>query len=114
MLQIIPQLRILLCYEPVDFRFGIDRLAALCRHQLGQDPYCDALFVFRNRAGTAVKLLIFDGLGWYLVLRRFSRGQLQWWPKKTTTPLTPLAAQQLQIMLYQGNPNTAQLAANWR
>lgn len=113
MLQLVPQLKILVCYKPVDFRCGIDRLAALCRNQLGQDPYCGAVFVFRNRRGTAVKLLIYDGLGFYLVLRRFSRGKLQWWPS-TNEPITSLAAQQLQILLYQGSPAGARLPSDWR
>jgi transposase len=114
MLQLMPQLRILLCYEPVDFRCGIDRLAAVCRNELGQDPYSGAVFVFRNRRGTSVKLLAFDGIGYYLVLRRFSQGRLRWWPKKTGEPFTRLAAQQLQILLYQGSPAGAQLAEDWR
>lgn len=114
MLQIVPQLKILLCYEPVDFRRGIDRLAAVCRDQLGQDPYCGAVFVFRNRRGSAVKLLIYDGLGFWLVLRRFSRQGLRWWPQNSGEPLTRLAAQQLQILLYQGSPDGAQLAEDWR
>ena len=100
MLQIIPQLKIFLAYEAVDFRFNIDRLAALCREKLQQDPYSGAAFVFRNRQGSAVKILIYDGIGFYLVLRRFSRGRLRWWPTKTDQPLTQLAAQQLQILLY--------------
>ena len=48
------------------------------------------------------------------VLRRFSRGVLRWWPKKSGEPLTRLAAQQLQILLYQGSPIGAQLAEDWR
>lgn len=114
MLQIIPQLKIFLAYESVDFRFGIDRLAALCREKLGQDPYCGAAFVFRNRRSTAVRILIYDGLGYWLCLRRFSRGRLRWWPTKTDQPLTQLAAQELQILLYQGSPVGAQLAEDWR
>ena len=38
MIQITPQMRILLAVEPVDFRKGIDGLAALCRQVLGTDP----------------------------------------------------------------------------
>ena len=114
MLQIIPQLKIFLACEAVDFRCGIDRLAAVCRDELGQDPYCGAVFVFRNRRGTAVKLLIYDGVGFYLCLRRFSRGRLRWWPRASGQPITTLAAQQLQILLYQGSPDGAQLAEDWR
>src|SRR5215510_15990586 len=60
MIQLVPQLKILLACEPVDFRKGIDSLAALCKGQLDQDPLSGVLFVFRNRAGTALKLLTFD------------------------------------------------------
>lgn len=114
MLQIVPQMKILIAIEPCDFRFGIDRLAALCREKLGQEPYSGAAFVFRNRRGSAVKILIYDGVGYWLCLRRFSRGRLRWWPTKTDQPLTQLAAQQLQILLYQGSPVGAQLAEDWR
>jgi transposase len=70
--------------------------------------------VFRNRRGSAVKILIYDGVGYWLCLRRFSRGRLRWWPTKSDQPLTQLAAQQLQILLYQGLPDGAQLPQDWR
>src|SRR5512138_1832770 len=114
MLQLVPQMKILIAVEPCDFRFGIDRLAALCREKFEQNPASGAAFVFRNRRGTAVKILIYDGLGYYLVLRRFSQGRLRWWPRITDQPLTQLAAQELQILLYQGSPLGAQLAQDWR
>lgn len=113
MLQIMPQLQILICYEPIDFRLGLDRLSALCR-SWGQDPFGGQVFVFRNRRGTALKIFTYDGIGHYLVLRRFCQGSLCWWPKKSDQPLTSLAAQQLQTLLYQGNPDTAQFAPDWR
>lgn len=113
MLQIVPHMTILIAVQPCDFRFGIDRLATMCRNVLGQEPYCGAAFVFRNRRGSAVKILIFDGLGYYLVLRRFSQGRLRWWPENTDEKLTKIAAQHLQVILYQGNPVTAQLAQDW-
>ena len=53
MIQLPPQLRIMLCYEPVDFRQGIDTLAALCRNRFDQDPFSGAVFLFRNRRATA-------------------------------------------------------------
>ncbi|MBE7502348.1 MAG: IS66 family insertion sequence element accessory protein TnpB [Verrucomicrobiales bacterium] len=51
-----PQMRILLAVEPVDFRRGIDSLAALCRQALGSDPQTGALFVFRSRRGHAIQV----------------------------------------------------------
>ena len=49
MIQITPQMRILLAVEPVDFRNGIDGLAGVCRTRLGCDPFSGWLFIFRNR-----------------------------------------------------------------
>ena len=59
MLQITPQMRILLACEPVDFRRGIDGLARVCQDMLTSDPFTGTVFVFRNRRATAVKLLVY-------------------------------------------------------
>ncbi len=80
MIQLIPQLHILLACKPVDFRCGIDGLAALCRIALDQNPMSGTLFVFRNRRGTALKMICYDGIGYWMVTRRFSRGKLRYWP----------------------------------
>ena len=56
MIQITPQMRILVALEPADFRKGIDGLARLCTEQLKRDPFCGWVFVFRNRRATAVKV----------------------------------------------------------
>ena len=114
MIQLVPQLKILLACDPVDFRKGIDSLVALCKNQLRQDPYHGTLFVFRNRAGTALKLLVYDGQGFWLCLKRFSEGRLRWWPRSSDTLLHSLEAQQLQVLLYNGLPEQASFAANWR
>jgi transposase len=55
------QLRLRVAVASVDFRCGIDGLARLCREVLSSDPCSGAVFVFRNRRGTAVKLLTYDG-----------------------------------------------------
>jgi transposase len=114
MIRLVPQLKILLAYEPVDFRNGIDGLTAICRQRLQQDPFSGYVFLFRNRAGTALKLLMYDETGFWLCLKRFSQGRLGWWPQSTGEPLTTIAAQQLFILLYNGNPDRAQLAEPWR
>ena len=114
MIQLVPQLRILLACDPVDFRKGLDSLLALCKGPLEQDPFSGTLFVFRNRAGTALKLLVYDGTGCWLCLKRFSQGRLQWWPRAADTPLHPLEAQQLSVLLYNGLPEQVRFAAPWR
>lgn len=109
-----PQLKILLALEPLDFRKGIESIAAVCRLKFQQDPYSGTLFVFRNRAGTAIKFLCYDGGGFWLIHKRFSEGKLRWWPKSPDQPLTPLAARQLQVLIYRGDSSTAQFADDWR
>jgi transposase len=114
MIQLVPQLKILLAYQAVDFRKGIDSLVAVCKTQLEQDPFSGTLFVFRNRRGTALKLLVYDGQGFWLCMKRFSQGRLHWWPQRQDTPLHRLEAQQLSVLLYNGLPEQAGFAAAWR
>ena len=66
MLQLTPQMRILVAVEPVDFRNGIDGLVRLCKEALGRDPFQGSVFAFRNGRGTAVKVLMYDGQGFWL------------------------------------------------
>ncbi len=114
MIQLPPQLSIMLAYEPVDFRKGIDTLAALCRNRLDCDPFSGTVFLFRNRRATALKLLVYDGQGFWLCLKRFSKGRLAWWPQATDAPLHPLAAHQLSVLLMNGHPDGARFAESWR
>jgi hypothetical protein len=76
MLQIAPQMRILVALEPVDLRKGIDGLAELCREKLSADPFSGCLFVFRSRRATAIKLLQYDGQGFILAQSVSQRGVL--------------------------------------
>ena len=75
MIQITPQMRVLVAIEPVDGRKGIDSLARLCQDTLRHDPFTGAVFVFRNRRGTALKLLLYDGQGFWLCPKRLSQGR---------------------------------------
>ncbi len=54
MLQLTPQSRIFLATHPVDFRKGIDGLAAVCRQVLGANPLEGAVYVFRNRKAVSI------------------------------------------------------------
>ena len=114
MIQIVPQLRILVALEPVDFRKGIDALAGLCREHFEEDPFRGTLFVFRNRTATALKLLVYDGQGFWLCLKRFSTGHLQWWPRGAEGRVQSLPAEQLAVLIYNGLPLRAGMAEPWR
>ena len=114
MLQITPQMKILVAVEPADFRRGIDGLARLCQEILRQDPFLGAVFVFRNRRGTALKLLTYDGQGFWLCHKRLSRGRFPWWPSTGEGGAQRLAAHQLAVLLSAGNPTRTGVVADWR
>ena len=112
MIQITPHMRILLAVDPVDFRSGIDRLCALCRHRLKEDPLSGALFVFTNRGRTAIRILAYDGQGFWLCHKRLSQGKFSWWPKGET--LNFLAAHELQLLLWNADPTGSRVAPIWK
>jgi hypothetical protein len=66
MIQITAQMRVLVAIEAVDGRKGIDSLARLCQEKLSEDPFSGCVFVFRSRSGTAIRLLSYDGQGYWL------------------------------------------------
>ena len=113
MIQTSPAMRILVATQPVDFRKGIDGLAALCRKQLEEDPMTGCAFVFRNRKGTAIKILLYDGQGYWLCQKRLSTGRFLHWPSGRS-PTRNLQAHQLQVLLAGGNPDSAEGAPVWR
>ena len=107
MMQITPQMRIILAVEPVDFRKGIDGLAAICRRVLKNDPFSGYVFVFRNKRGSAIKILVYDGQGFWLCQKRLSTGHFRWWPGREKGQMEQLAAHELQMLLWNNNPNSA-------
>lgn len=114
MIQASPTLRILVAVEPADFRNGIDGLAAVCRRKLEEDPMSGCAFVFRNRAGTSVKILLYDGQGFWLCQKRLSKGKFSWWPAGDGGAARSLDAHQLHVLLAAGNPDAAGGAPVWR
>lgn len=130
MIQITPHIKIFLCREAVDFRKGIDGLAGVCRKQLSKDPFCGSMFIFRNKRQTTLKILLYDGQGFWLFIKRLSKGRFKWWPNpnpktiETVSPQEPsnsnsnkvlnLNAAELHLLLWNGNPSRAQIGCEWK
>jgi hypothetical protein len=106
-------MRFLVAVEHVDFRKGIDGLAGVCRQVLKSDPFSGAVFVFRNRRQTAVKILIYDGQGFWLCQKRLSRGRFRWWPDGERSTCAVMA-HELQTLIWNGEPRGAMTAPMWR
>ena len=114
MVQLTPQTRIFLATEPVDFRKGIDGLGAVCRQRLGQNPLEGAVYVFRNRSGTALKLLLYDGQGFWLCHKRLSTGRFRYWPSgRNDDTSAVLLAHELSVLLSGGDFEKAKGAPEW-
>ena len=112
MIQLTPQSNILVATQPVDFRKGIDGLASICKHVFEYDPFSGTVFVFRNRRRTAIKILTYDGQGFWLCQKRLSSGSLTWWPDDGT--LMPLAIYQLQALLWNSRFQAAGEPKLWK
>jgi transposase len=113
LIQITPQMRVLVAIEPVDGRKGIDSLARLCQDKLAEDPFSGCVFVFRSRSGMAIRLLTYDGQGFWLLQKRLSKGRFQWWPEAGGAS-KPLEAYEAQLLLAAGDVSRVRAAPMWR
>lgn len=114
MIQITPHMRVLVAIEPVDFRRGIDGLAQLCRAVLKEDPMTGTVIVFRNRQQKAIKLLVYDGQGYWLCQKRLSSGKFRYWPGSPGSLVSTLWAHEFHVLISGGDPSRAPGAPLWR
>ena len=70
--------RVMMATRPVDFRKGVDGLAALVRDTMVADPFSGAVYVFRAKRADRVKLVFWDGTGVVLVAKRLEEGAFRW------------------------------------
>ena len=81
MISLNPQSKVFVGIEAVDFRKGLLGLKSLCKNYLQKAPDSGALFVFRNKRKDAIKVLCYDGQGYWLMMKRLSKGKFPWWPE---------------------------------
>ena len=96
---------IMVAVKPVDFRRQMDGLIAHCRQSLSADPMTGTFFIFINKAKTMIRVLVYDGNGFWLMTKRLSKGKFTGWPT-SDKGLHPLSAKVLMGLL-QTLPTTA-------
>lgn len=95
MLSFAGSLKVFVALQTCDLRKGFNGLHALITERLGQDPRNGALFVFSNRRHSRLKILCWDGSGFWLLTKRLEQGTFSWpktiEPEKSTLRLAPEA-----------------------
>ncbi len=114
MIQVTAQTRIWVAIEPADFRCGIDGLARRCRSLLSMNPMSGALFVFCNRKKTSIKILGYDGQGYWCCQKRLSQGRFRYWPSSIDDVVASFLAHELLVLLSAGDPSATKAAPLWK
>lgn len=78
MLTLSPAVRIYVATGVTDLRRSIDGLSALVRDHLQLNPLSGHLFLFRNRRGDRVKILLWDQSGFWVLYKRLEQGTFAW------------------------------------
>jgi transposase len=89
--------RVLVATKPVDFRKGMEGLAALVREAMGADPFNGVVYVFRAKRADRVKLIFWDGTGMVLMAKRLEDGKFRW--PGVQDAILRLSAAELQALL---------------
>jgi transposase len=116
MIQVPANATVVVMHEPISFRNGIEGTSAVARLVLKREPMDGALFVFRNKAGQMLRILYYDGSGFWLCTKRLSKGRFSGaWPRGDGAgPSSELLVRELQILLWGGDPASCDFPELWR
>ena len=114
MIQIPANASIFVMHEPISFRNGIDGTTAVVRILLQVEPLDGGFFVFRNKQGHMLRILYYDGGGYWLCTRRLSKGRYSTWPRAEGSNVSFLLARELQVLIWGGDPASCAFPALWR
>jgi transposase len=112
MIQLTSHMRILVCTTPLDMRKGIDGIGAYLRVTFGENPMSGAIFLFISRSRKLVRILTYDGQGFWLCTKRLSKGRFPHWPEGT--PQKELEACTAQVLLRGGDPRNIKTIEPWK
>ena len=81
-----------------DMRKSINGLMAIVEGSFQLDPFSEGLFVFCNRNRDRLKILQWDGDGFWLHFKRLEKGHFRW-PQLGSEATMTLSAEELGILL---------------
>ena len=81
-----------------DMRKSINGLSIIVENSFNLDPFGQAVFVFCNRSRNRVKILEWDGDGFWLYFKRLEKGHIRW-PELNTMSTITLTGEELSILL---------------
>jgi transposase len=103
MIQVSASTTIVVMHDPISFRSGIRGTTAIAREVLLQDPMNGSYFVFRSRRGIALRILFYDGSGFWLATKQLSAGTFnKIWPKGDCVS-SKILARELGVLIWGGD-----------
>jgi transposase len=90
--------RVFLALGATDLRKSFDGLAGVTRAVIQQDPLAGHVFVFCNRPRTRLRILYFDGSGFWVLAKRLERGTFTW-PSQASGGAVEIGADELVLLL---------------
>jgi transposase len=116
MIQFSPHMRILVATSHLDMRKGIDGVVAVCNQLLRENPMSGAVFLFISRSRKHVRVLSYDGQGYWLCTKRLSSGRFPYWPApgEEKAWVKQLQACEAGVLLQAGDPRAVRVLPDWR
>jgi transposase len=115
MIQIPATANVVIMHESISFNKGIDGTVAVARVVLEKEPMDGAFFVFRNKGRHMLRVLHYDGSGFWICTKRLSKGRFSAWPTGDgTCACSPLLARELQVLIWGGDPQSCAFPELWR
>ena len=90
--------RIYLAYGLTDMRKSINGLSVIVQEGFALDPFSSGIFVFCNRKRDRLKILEWDGDGFWIYFKRLEKGRFRW-PEPGETPTMALSGEELAVLL---------------
>ena len=80
-------------------RKSINGLMHIVQSSFNLDPFTNAVFVFCNRNRDRIKILDWDGDGFWLYFKRLEKGRFPWPQKKGDEPTMVFSSEELSVLL---------------